>query len=517
MDTSHIVGGQKGHPRPCTQQHSPDPVASGLGGQWGREDAHMRSAEAASAHAPGGVTLTPTAQHPWVSIRIPHCPHRRVVVPTRPLSRASVSPVRSPEQGWTPWPAVGSQAPEQPLAPSLHTEAQAPPCAQPSGMCQITPRCARRPARPPCAPTGMAAGLQGPPSPTPWDRAPQQAEPWGPALSCPWASWHRGPAAPWQRGGQDSSGCQGAAGGATRTGRPCPHPTEAPQTGHGGVARGPAPHPRPRCQAGAAERKGAVRWNLGAGGDGAAGGGRARHVAAYVRRVQGRTARQPGHRGHRQGDTEPPPRTRAGHAGVGLPTAQLGTARPCRHGTCVWAQGTWARLCWSGGTGPQQPPRSPHITAGCPWVSPCHAAPIAALPARGDKQLQRELRHPRAWIQLRHRFFIHCGRVELELALAWQGGPSPHPHAHSQDTPGTVPGLETLQPWCSPRMSPCPACATITVGSRDGEQREKDACPHHHRVTRDPHAARRFLPDTVTVCPATVCRGAASLPEAGTG
>lgn len=48
-------------------------------------------------------------------------------------------------------------------------------------------------------------------------------------------------------------------------------------------------------------------------------------------------------------------------------------------------------------------------------------------------------------------------------------------------------------------------------------QREKDACLHHHHVTVDPHAARHFLPDTVTLCHVTVCRGAASLPGAGTG
>lgn len=72
-------------------------------------------------------------------------------------------------------------------------------------------------------------------------------------------------------------------------------------------------------------------------------------------------------------------------------------------------------------------PRPPHITAGCPGASPRHAAPTAALPARGDERPRRELRHPRAWIQLRHRFFIHCGR-EWSWGWHWhgQGGRVPH-------------------------------------------------------------------------------------------
>lgn len=148
---------------------------------------------------------------------------------------------------------------------------------------------------------------------------------------------------------------RGRAGGATGTVSPCPpcHRGLARR----GVARGPAPQPRPRCQAGAAGRNGAVRWNLGAGGDGAAGGGRARHVAAYVRRVQGRTA---GHRGHRRGDTEPPPRRALGH----------GPARPRGHGTCVCGDRR------HGGRSPAVP-RAPRIAAGC------RGCPLATLlPAR---------------------------------------------------------------------------------------------------------------------------------------
>lgn len=72
----------------------------------------------------GSHTDPPTAQHPWVSIRIPQCRHRRVVMPTRPLSTfPCLSFPRVPTQ--TPCPAVGSQVPEQPLAPSPHTGAAA--------------------------------------------------------------------------------------------------------------------------------------------------------------------------------------------------------------------------------------------------------------------------------------------------------------------------------------------------------------------------------------------------------
>ena len=137
--------------------------------------------------------------------------------------------------------------------PTHRSQARPPACAQPGGMHQITARCARPPARP------------GPPQPPP---TPQ----------------HRGAAVGhvplWD---------------ASRGGCRCPH------SGSGGVALCP---PSPVPIRGAAERKrlsdGIWVPAVTAQREGTVPG----HVAAYVRRVQGRTARR---WGHRRGDTGPPP------------------------------------------------------------------------------------------------------------------------------------------------------------------------------------------------------------------
>lgn len=156
---------------------------------------------------------------------------------------------------------------------------------------------------------------------------------------------------------------------------PCPHPTRPrsprPEWGPALAQRGCAGScPAPRALVPgrrAAERNGAVRWNLGAGGDGAAGGGRARHVAAYVRRVQGRTGRRPGRQGHRRGDAGPPPHTRRRVRGqTRTPRAARGTDGHCpapwaRH-VCARARGRGHTCAKVGGQGPAGPLVSP-----CCW------------------------------------------------------------------------------------------------------------------------------------------------------
>lgn len=164
--------------------------------------------------------------------------------------RASVSPVRSPERGWTPWPVMGSQARATPARssrwPPPHTPG--PRRRGPgAGMCSAqwnvpnhsqmctaaspTPlRSHRGSRRPPGTPEHSPTG----PSPSAAASCPATA----PSPICPAASRHRGPAVPRQRGGQESSGCQGAAGAATRTGWPCPRGTEAPQSSPGAGAAG---------------------------------------------------------------------------------------------------------------------------------------------------------------------------------------------------------------------------------------------------------------------------------------
>lgn len=191
---------------------------------------------------------------------------------------------------------------------------------------------------------------------------------------------------------------------------PCPHPTRPvspqPEWGPALAQRGCAGScPAPRALVPgrrAAERNGAVRWNLGAGGDGAAGGGRARHVAAYVRRVQGRTGRRPGRQGHRRGDAGPPPHTRRRVRGqTRTLRAARGTDGHCpapwaRH-VCARARGRGHTCAGVGGQGPAGPLVSPccwcpgywpqrraWLSCGVPGsaeMSPRRDAPATALPA----------------------------------------------------------------------------------------------------------------------------------------
>lgn len=108
--------------------------------------------------------------------------------------------------------------------PTHRSQAGPPACAQPGGMHQITARCARPPAR------------LGPPPP---QAAPNPTAPGGPVpLRDASVGW--GPASP------------------------C------------GVTRGRAVPPVPSAHHGRSGAEAAVRWNLGAGGDSAAGGDRAR-------------------------------------------------------------------------------------------------------------------------------------------------------------------------------------------------------------------------------------------------
>lgn len=215
----------------------------------------------------------------------------------------------------------------------------------------------------PGTPHRPVAGLPAGPNPSPDGSCPATGP--SPSLS-------RGVGVP--RSGEARAGRRDAGartGGVTGAGlRPrCHRLAEAPQPSPskgapvsvrwGRAGSCPAP-PVPVPGRSAAERKGAVRWNLGAGGDGAAGGGRARHVAAYVRKVQGRTGRRPGRWGHRHGDTEPPPRT-CGR--LRSRTRTLGAARGAA-GRCpaLWAWHVRARVrgCGNtcarvGGTRPRRP------------------------------------------------------------------------------------------------------------------------------------------------------------------
>lgn len=134
-------------------------------------------------------------------------------------------------------------------------EAQPPACAQPRGMCQITPRCARRPARhPPPRPTGVAAGHRGPhtaPSQgCPRGRTRHRTDPaWprGPAPARPVASGCRGPAKHGQESGMPGRGRevslgQGCVPGVTVLPRPRgPRPARGPGVGAVGSC-GVLPH-----------------------------------------------------------------------------------------------------------------------------------------------------------------------------------------------------------------------------------------------------------------------------------
>lgn len=253
-----------------------------------------------------------------------------------------------------------------------------------------------------------------------------------------------------------------------------PFVAEAPQKlGRGGVVRGPAPHPRSRCQAGAAGRKGAVRWNLGAGGDGAARGGRARHVAAYVRRVQGRTARRPGHRGHRRGDTEPPPARsggcEAGRPRVGLPTGILGIARP-RGCAGVGGQGTRPRVCWSwGGQDRSGPSASPHRC----WVSlSIPGCPLVALVP--PQRCQPEVTNGSGGSSGTHAPGSSCAIDFSSTAAEWSWGWSwrwrgrvPVPTSAAGTRQGRCQGLAT-SPWGAQMWPRCGGVPVPTVAQMWG-------------------------------------------------
>lgn len=157
-----------------------------------------------------------------------------------------------------------------------------------------------------------------------------------------------------------ASGCRGPAGhGCQDTDKRCHGHRAAspvsPQRSLGATTVGSCgvlPHtPGPDAHRSAAERNGAVRWNLGAGGDAAAGGGHAQHVAAYVRRVQGRTAMA--------GAPGTPPRGHQVPAGRMWPdTHTEGTAHVCG------SRGTRAHMCWIQGDGALLTPQHPHAAVG---------------------------------------------------------------------------------------------------------------------------------------------------------
>ncbi|KAM9656797.1 uncharacterized protein ACIBXB_009047 [Morphnus guianensis] len=262
--------------------------------------------------------------------------------------------------------------------------------------------------RAPGTPHRPIAGLPAGPNPSP-DRSCLATGP-SPSLS-------RGVGVP--RRGREVSLGQGCVPGVTVLPRPrSPRPARGPVSARWGRAGScPAP-PVPVPGRSAAKRKGAVRWNLGAGGDGAAGGGRARHVAAYVRKVQGRTGRRPGRWGHRHGDTEPPPRT-CGR--LRSRTRALGAARGAA-GRCpaLWARhvragarGRGHTCAGVGGTGPHRPlglPVLPLRLLALAWGLGVPGRPRAGGDIReprcshrgaaspspsGDERLRRELRHPR--------------------------------------------------------------------------------------------------------------------------
>lgn len=292
----------------------------------------MRSLGSLSTCPGGGVLLPPPrCPGPWVPVR-PRSSHTKGAgCPpgcSEQRSRASVSPVCSAERGRTPWArhgqrGLGTHSLVRPPAP-LPSTPGLPAAARPSHRHVLSPEeCAKslpdvRGSQPTTPSAAHRGGHRAPRTPRcPAVGLPMGPEPLlaesclaaGPGLSQPVASGRRGLAGHWQQSGQDS-GVPGR-GREVRAGQGCvpsvpipprphsPHPAWGPAPARWGRA-GSCPAPlAPVPGRSAAEQKGAVRWNLGDGGDGAAGGGCARHVATYVRRVQGRTGRQPGRRGHR--------------------------------------------------------------------------------------------------------------------------------------------------------------------------------------------------------------------------
>lgn len=173
-------------------------------------------------------------------------------MPTRPLSTfpclsfpRALTRTRLDTVAGNGQPGRGNPSPEQPLAPSPHTRAAA---ARPRRRHVLSPvECAKSlpdvhggqpdpPPLPPGQPPATGDPEHSPTGPSPSAAASCPAT--APSPVCPAASRHRGPAVPRQRGGQESSGCQGAAGAATRTGWPCPRGTEAPQSSPGAGAAG---------------------------------------------------------------------------------------------------------------------------------------------------------------------------------------------------------------------------------------------------------------------------------------
>lgn len=270
--------------------------------------------------------------------------------------------------------------------------------------------CAAANSPPPLRPTGVATGHRGPRASPPWGC------PWGQTRCRPDPAWLQGPACP------TASGCRGLAGrgqGAGRTagrrgvnggvpvGQGCvPNVPVPPRPCSPRPAWGPGPvrwghvGSRPRCPAGAQPSGTGLSDGIWVPAVTAAGGGAVpatwrlcKESAGEDRRRLGRR----GHRGHRRGDTRPPPRTCGRVRGwTRTRRAAGGMAGHCpapwaRH-VCAGARGRGHTCAGTGGQGPAGlpvllPPQLPATL----WVSrgvrmpadasPSHSAPAAALPA----------------------------------------------------------------------------------------------------------------------------------------
>lgn len=332
-------------------------------------------------------------------------------------SRASVSPVCAAERSGTPrrrrgQRGLGTHRPARPPAPSPARRGCRPRRGPAAGMCSAqrnvpnhSQMCAVARPPPPLRPTGVAAGHRGPRTAPPRGCPRGQTGYWpDPARlrgrACPAASGCRGLAGRGQWSGQES-GVPGRGQGVP-AGRGCvlsipipprphsPHPAWGPVPvwwGHAGS--------RPRCPAGAQPSGTGLSDGIWVPAVTAAGGA----VPATWRlckKSAGEDRRRPGrrgHRGHRRGDTGPPPhaggRVRVASHG-GLPAVRPGAARPRGHGTCVPERGDTVTRVRERGDGVPRPLRAAAAPAAGRavgvWVSqdvPGVLAPADTSPSRG--------------------------------------------------------------------------------------------------------------------------------------